>query len=68
MTDSNQKKYDLEERTFVFAEDIIGYVRKLPKGIPYSEIGKQLVRSAVSVGANYIEVDESLSKKSVEKK
>jgi four helix bundle protein len=56
-------KYDLEERTFVFAKNVIEYVRKLPKGIAYSEIGKQLVRSAGSVGANYIEANESLSKK-----
>ena len=35
----------------------------MPKGISYSEIGKQLVRSAGSVGANYIEANESLSKK-----
>ena len=63
MTDDNPKKYDLEERTFVFAKNVIDYVRKLPKGIPYSEIGKQLMRSAGSVGSNYIEANESLSKK-----
>ena len=39
------------------------YVKNLPKGIAYSEIGKQLLRSAGSVGANYIEENESLSKK-----
>ena len=63
MTSDNSKKYDLEERTFVFAKNVIEYVRNLPKGIAYSEIGKQLVRSAGSVGANYIEANESLSKK-----
>ena len=57
------KKYDLEERTFVFAKNVIEYVGNLPKGIAYSEIGKQLVRSAGSVGANYIEANESLRKK-----
>ena len=57
------KKYDLEERTFVFAKNVIEYVRKLPKGVAYSEIGKQLIRSTGSVGANYIEANESLSKK-----
>jgi four helix bundle protein len=60
---NNDKKYDLEERTFVFTKNVIEYVRNLPKGIAYSEIGKQLVRSAGSVGANYIEANESLSKK-----
>jgi four helix bundle protein len=63
MKSENDKKYDLEERTFVFAKKVIEYVRNLPKGIAYSEIGKQLVRSAGSVGANYIEANESLSKK-----
>ena len=63
MKSNNSKKYDLEERMFVFAKNVIEYVRNLPKGIAYSEIGKQLVRSAGSVGANYIEANESLSKK-----
>jgi len=63
MAAESSKKYDLEERTFAFAKEVIEYVRNLPKGIAYSEIGKQLVRSAGSVGANYIEANESLSKK-----
>ena len=42
---------------------MIGYVSNLPKGIAYSEIGKQLIKSAGSVGANYIEADEALSQK-----
>ena len=63
MTSDKSKKYDLEERTFVFAKNVIEYVRYLPKGIAYSGIGRQLVRSAGSVGANYIEANESLSKK-----
>ena len=63
MEKHNKKKYDLEERTFVFTKRVIEYVRKLPKAIAHSEIGKQLVRSAGSVGANYIEANESLSKK-----
>ena len=63
MISDNSKKYDLEERTFVFAKNVIEYVQSLPKGMIYSEIGKQLVRSSGSVGANYIEANESLSKK-----
>jgi len=63
MKSNNTKKYDLEERTFQFAKNVIGYVRKLPRGIPDIELGRQLVRSAGSVGANYIEANESLSKK-----
>ena len=36
---------------------------KIPKNLPNTEISKQLVRSAGSVGANYIEANEALSKK-----
>lgn len=59
----NSKHYDLEERTFNFARRVVNYVDKLPKTITTVEIGKQLVRAAGSVGANYIEANESLSKK-----
>lgn len=57
------KRYDLEGRTFLFAKHAIGYVNTLPKNISNIEIGKQLVRSAGSVGANYIEANEALGKK-----
>lgn len=60
---SNPKQYDLEERCFAFAKRANEYVRKLPRDIPNIENGKQLVRSAGSVGANYIEANEALSKK-----
>ena len=60
---SNLKQYDLEERCFVFAKRVNEYVRKLPRDIPHIENGKQLVRSAGSVGANYIVANEALSKK-----
>lgn len=59
----NKQKYDLEERTFNFAKRVNKYVNKLPKTISNIENGRQLVRSAGSVGANYIEANESLSKK-----
>jgi four helix bundle protein len=60
---TNNKIYDLEERCLKFAEKINLYVNQLPKTISNLENGKQLVRSAGSVGANYIEANESLSKK-----
>ncbi len=56
-------KYDLEARTLNFAKRVNGYVRALPKIVTNIEIGKQLVRSAGSVGANYIEANEALGKK-----
>lgn len=59
----NNKHYDLEERCFNFAKRVNQYVNKLPKTIPNIENGKQLVRAAGSIGANYIEANESMSKK-----
>ena len=56
-------KYDLEERTFQFAKKVARFVRKLPRTISNIEYSKQVVRASGSVGANYIEVNESLSKK-----
>ena len=55
--------YDLEERTARFAKGVRDFVRKVPKNTISLEDGKQVVRSSGSVGANYIEANESLSKK-----
>jgi len=57
------KTYDLEERTLTFAKQVNLYVISLPKIVTNIENGKQLVRSAGSVGANYREANEALSKK-----
>lgn len=59
----NSKPYDLEDRTLNFTRNVICLINKVPKSIANGEISKQLVRSAGSVGANYIEANESLSKK-----
>ena len=59
----NSKHYDLEERTLPFAKSILGFCRGLPKTLICEEIGKQLIRAATSVGANYIEANEALGKK-----
>ena len=58
----NYKPYDLEERTFQFAKAVRIFVKTLPKTIANIEDGKQLVRASGSVGANYREANESLSK------
>lgn len=57
------KKYDLQERTLQYAKDIRSFVQKLPKTISNFDDVKQLIRSSGSVGANYIEANEALSKK-----
>ena len=59
----NSKIYDLEERTLKFARRINNYIKKLPRVIPNNRVGDQLVRSGGSVGANYIEANESLGRK-----
>ena len=59
----NPKRYDLEGRTLKFAGNVRSFIRKLPKTISSIEDAKQLVRSSGSVGANYIEACEALSKK-----
>ncbi|MBI4722114.1 MAG: four helix bundle protein [Candidatus Stahlbacteria bacterium] len=59
----NTKQYDLEGITLKFAKEVIAFVRSISRTIPNMELIKQLVRSSTSVGANYIEANESLSKK-----
>jgi four helix bundle protein len=60
---SNSKQYGLEDRTLGFAKKVRSFVKLLPKTIGNLEDSKQLVRASGSVGANYIEANESLSKK-----
>ena len=59
----NSKQYDLEERTLKFAKRVRAFVKKLKTTINNIEDGKQLIRASGSVGANYIEANEALSKK-----
>jgi four helix bundle protein len=59
----NSKQYDLEDRTLEFARRVVSFCKRLPKSAIDGEICKQLVRSATSVGANYIEANEALSKR-----
>ena len=58
-----QPKYDLEERTAVFGENVIEFVQSLPKNTVNNSLISQLVRSATSIGANYMEADGAESKK-----
>ena len=57
------KQFDLEERTYQFAKGVRIFLKKIPRTISNIEDGKQLARSSGSVGANYIEANEALSKK-----
>jgi four helix bundle protein len=55
--------YDLENRTLEFADRLRKFVKAIPYSVANIEDTKQVVRSSGSVGANYIEANESLSKK-----
>ena len=54
---------DLETRCINFSTKIRFLIRKLPKDIGNIEDCKQVVRSSGSIGANYIEANESLGDK-----
>jgi four helix bundle protein len=63
MSDSSPKIYNLDTRTLTFSKQVREFVRYLPKTVGNREDGSQLIRSSGSVGANYIEASESLSRK-----
>jgi len=56
-------RYDLEERTAKFGENIIKLAKKIPKTAENLPIISQLVRAGTSVGSNYCEATEAESKK-----
>jgi len=62
-SDDGSRRFDLEERTFRFAEQVRHFARRLPRTLCNIEDVPQVVRSSGSVGANYIEANEALSKK-----
>ena len=58
-----KRVYDLEERTARFGEAIIDFAKTIPQSAVTSRIISQLVGAATSVGANYLEADDAVSKK-----
>src|SRR5438067_5737274 len=56
-------RYDLEERTARFGEAVIDFAKNIPRDPVTDRIIGQLVGAGTSVGANYIEADDSVSKK-----
>lgn len=57
------KTFDLKRRAYIYALDIIKFLESLPKDYISQIIGKQLLRSATSIGANIIEAQAASSKK-----
>jgi four helix bundle protein len=58
-----KRAYDLEERTARFGEAIIDFAKTIPQSAVTNRIINQLVGSGTSVGANYVEADDAVSKK-----
>ena len=58
-----QRVYDLEERTAHFGEAVIDFAKTIPQTAVTSRLISQLVGAATSVGANYVEADDAVSKR-----
>ena len=59
----SQQAFDLEERTAKFGEAIIRFVKKMPQNPVNNRLIDQLVGCGTSVGGNYCEADDAVSKK-----
>jgi four helix bundle protein len=58
-----KRTYDLEERTARFGESVIDFAKSIPQDAVTNRIINQLVGAGTSVGANYVEADDAVSKK-----
>jgi len=58
-----QHAFDLEERTALFGEAIIRFAKQVPRGPTTNRLIDQLVGCGTSIGANYCEANEGVSKK-----
>ena len=61
-------KYDLEERTAKFGENVITFCRSIKSDKLADPILNQLIRSGTSIGANYMEANGASSKKDFQNK
>jgi four helix bundle protein len=66
--DGRKRVYDLEERTAVFGEAIIRFAKKIPQNAVNNRLISQLVGAGTSVGANYCEADDGVSRKDFKNK
>ena len=58
-----KRVYDLEKRTAQFGEAIVDFAKTIPQNPITNRLIRQLVGAGTSVGANYAEADDSVSKK-----
>ena len=61
--EENKPPYDLEERTARFGEEVIDFLKKVSPCPITNRLIDQLVGAGTSVGANYCEADDAVSKK-----
>lgn len=60
---NNDKRFNIQERSYSFAIDVVKLTKKFPKGNESFVVANQLVRSATSIPANLYEGSASVSKK-----
>jgi four helix bundle protein len=63
LREGGDRKFDLEERTARFGEAIIHFAKRIPKSPENIPLISQIVRCGTSVGANYCEADDAVSRK-----
>ena len=68
MAKDTEKPYDLEERTALFGEAVIEFARNIPQDAVTQRLISQLVGAGTSVGANFCEADDSVSRKEYKQK
>jgi len=59
----NQHPWNLEERVSVFGEQIVRFSKQIPRDPTNNRLIDQLVGAGTSVGANYCEANEAVSKR-----
>lgn len=59
----SEQPFDLEERTAKFGELVIDFAKLVPVNPVTTRLISQFVGAGTSVGANYCEADDSVSKK-----
>jgi four helix bundle protein len=55
--------FDFEERTAVFGEGIVRFAKRIPRGPDNDRLINQIVGAGTSVGANFCEANDCVSKK-----
>ena len=60
--------YNLEDRTAKFGEDVIDFCKTIKQDAISKPLISQLIRSATSIGANYMEANAAASKKDFKNK